>query len=311
MFVRPVSIDPDVAATAGEAAAPQDESGRVERRHPYSQRTAVLATMHDKGRLIAPALRTTIGLEVRDVAVDTDQLGTFSGDVARTGTPWETAVAKARLGMHATGSRLGLASEGSIGPPPGFPFGVVTVELVVLVDEELDIVVGESSVGYDLITLTANVLPGDDIEALLERGGFPEHGMIVRPATGPATPLQKGIHERKVLDDAIRECAIASPDGRAHVETDLRAHHCPSRRPIIAAAAQRLGERLATCCPTCATPGWGIVRVELGVPCQLCGRAVHLPNADVYGCVACEVGQTVHRPISDGADPGRCQWCNP
>ncbi len=124
--------------------------------------------------------------------------------------------------------------------------------------------------------------------------------MIVRPAAGPPASLHKGVHDRAVLDEAIRTCAALSSDGHAHLETDLRAHHCPSRRPIIAAAAYRLAERLATRCPTCATPGWGIVRVELGVPCQLCGRPVQVPNADVYGCAACR-GRTDVLADADGA----------
>ena len=299
-----MSISPATAGPAPEPGPPLD-------RHPYRARTAVLSTMHDKLPLIAPAMGAAVGLDVRDVHVDTDQLGTFSGDVARRGTPWETAVAKARLGMRAAGIRLGLASEGSIGPPPGLAFVIAARELVVLVDEERGIIVGETAIGYDIITIAADIAPGDDIESLLQRGGFPEHGMIIRPAAGPLAPLHKGIHDRSGLDEAIRTCAAVSTDGRAHVETDLRAHHCPSRRPIIAAAAHRLAQRLAACCPTCATPGWGIVRVELGVPCQHCRRPVQLPNADVFGCAACTFEQTVSRPESNGADPGRCEWCNP
>jgi len=279
--------------------------------HPYSGRTAVLATMHDKLPLIAPAMVAAIGLDVRNVAVDTDRLGTFSGDVTRLGTPWETAVAKARLGMAAAGTGLGLASEGSIGAPPGLAFVVAAAELVVLVDDDLGIVVGETSVGYDIVTVADELAPGDDLDALLRRGGFPAHGLIVRPAAGPPTPVRKGIHDRAALDEAIRMCAALSADGRARVETDLRAHHCPSRRPIIAVAAQRLADRLATRCPSCTAPGWGIVRVELGVPCRLCGCDVPLPNADVLGCAACPAEQTVDRPDLDGADPARCQWCNP
>lgn len=280
-------------------------------RHPYHGRTAVLATMHDKLPLIAPAMLAAIGLDVHDVPVDTDQLGTFTGDVARPGTLWATAVAKARLGMDASRTRLGLASEGSIGPPPGLAFVIAAVELVVLVDDELGIIIGETATGYDIVTIATDLAPGDETDAVLQRGRFPEHGMIVRPALGPLMPLHKGIHDRTILDRAIRGCAAASPDSRAHLETDLRAHHCPSRRPIIAAAAHRLAARLATCCPTCATPGWGIVRVELGVPCQHCGRVVPVPNADIYGCAACNDEHTVSRPESNGADPGRCEWCNP
>ena len=292
-------------------AGPSPERTPARSPHPYHGRTGVLATLHDKLPLIAPAMLDAVGLEVRDVPVDTDQLGTFSGDVPRPGSPWETVVAKARLAMNAAGNPLGLASEGSIGPPPDLAFVVAAVELVVVVDDELGIVVGETSVGYDIVTIAADVTPDDDIDGLLQRGRFPGHGMIVRPAAGPPALLHKGIHDRSLLDRAIRRCAAASPDRRAHLETDLRAHHCPSRRPIIAAAAVRLAHRLATRCPTCATPGWGIVRIELGLPCRLCGRVVQVPYADVYGCAACTSERTLGRPGSDGADPGRCQWCNP
>ena len=210
--------------TSPVVAGTEPEGRPPESRHPYRGRTSVLATMHDKLPLIAPAMLTTMGLQVVGVAVDTDHLG----------------------------------------------------------------------------TVTANVTSGDDIDALLQRGGFPEHGVIVRPDAGRPAPLHKGVHDRAVLDEAIRTCAALSSDGHVHLETDLRAHHCPSRRPIIAAAAYRLVERLATRCPTCATPGWGIVRVELGVPCQLCGRPVQVPNADVYGCAACR-GRTDVLADADGA----------
>ena len=287
------------------------DRGQAAVMHRYHGRRAVLSTKHHKLALIGPNLQRHVGLVVDAVPVDTDRLGTFTGDKARSGSAWETAVAKARLGMNAAGVRLGLASEGSIGPPPGVAFVLAARELVVLVDDERGLVVGESAIGYDIITIAADVAPGDDIERLLQRGAFPEHGMIVRPAAGPPAPLHKGIHDRSGLDDAIRACAAVSPDGRAHIETDLRAHHCPSRRPTIAAAAHRLAQRLAALCPMCATPGWGVVRVELGVPCQHCRRPVQLPSADVFGCAACTFEQTLTRPESRGADPGRCSWCNP
>jgi len=51
--------------------------------------------------------------------VDTDQFGTFTGEVARTGAPADAARAKARLAMSVTGLPYGLASEASYGPLPG------------------------------------------------------------------------------------------------------------------------------------------------------------------------------------------------
>lgn len=276
----------------------------------YQGQRGVLATRHHKLSLIGPALHAAVGLTVDDIAVDTDSLGTFTGDVIRTGTPWDTAVAKARLGMQAAGCQIGIASEGSIGAHPEAPFVIRSVELVVLVDDELGIVVGETETGYDIVAVADDVAVGDTINDLLVRARFPEHAMTVRPATGPTDPIFKGIRTLSALDQAIRECAKVSSDQRAHVETDLRAHQCPTRRPIIARAAEHLAARLAACCPECNAPGWGIVRLEFGVPCEYCRRRVHIPRADVLGCAACPATRTVPREQTV-ADPAQCASCNP
>lgn len=75
---------------------------------------AVLATRHGKLELIAPAL-ARVGYALRAVDVDTDALGTFSGEVPRPGPPRDVAVAKARLAMDASGVKVGVASEGTVG----------------------------------------------------------------------------------------------------------------------------------------------------------------------------------------------------
>lgn len=278
--------------------------------HVYRGRRAVLATKHDKLALVAPALRASVGLIVEGISLDTDVLGTFSGDVERTGSPWDTAVAKARLGMRAADCPIGIASEGSIGPDASVPFAISAVELVVLVDDEREIVVGEFERGLDILAVGRDVVPGEDIDDLLRQGDFPNHAMIVRPASGLEGPIVKGIATLPELERAIRLCASASVHGRVRVETDLRAHCCPSRRTIIARAAERLGVRLSSCCPDCGTPGWGVVRLEFGVPCTWCGREVHVPRADVMGCVSCPATRTVVR-AETSADPGHCDWCNP
>ena len=58
-----------------------------------------------------PACRVVVAAEV-----DTDRLGTFTGEVERPGPPRETALMKARLGQRATGLPRALASEGVFGP---------------------------------------------------------------------------------------------------------------------------------------------------------------------------------------------------
>lgn len=278
-------------------------------RHPYAGLVAVLATKHDKVPLIAPALADDVGLTVVEAAVDTDALGTFTGEIERPGTPWQTAVAKANLGLDRTGGRLGLASEGSIGPHPAAPVLIAAHELIVLVDRQLGVVIGEYDSGLDVRTVAAEVAPGDPIDSLLTRGDVPRHALIVRPALGPPVVVGKGLRQRHEIEWWIREASAVSPDGRAIVETDLRAHQCPSRRPMIERAAHRLAKRIATCCPSCGCPGWGVVSVELGAPCSSCSTPTRLPLAHTWGCPRCDTSE--HRLTAARAEPSQCPWCNP
>jgi hypothetical protein len=90
---------------------------------PYRGQVAVLTTKHGKERTVARQLRVALGV-VATVPreIDTDLLGTFTGEVEQVGTPREVAISKARLGMRASGISLGLSSEGSFGPHPLIPF---------------------------------------------------------------------------------------------------------------------------------------------------------------------------------------------
>ena len=274
---------------------------------------AVLATKHGKLALIAPAL-ATVGYRVRAVDVDTDTLGTFSGEVERQGSPRDVAVAKARLGMAVTGVGVGLASEGTVGPSPHVPFATADTELVVLVDDRRGLVVVGLHVSHELRVVGEDVAPGDPLDTLIERagvGGADGHHLIVRPAAGARRPVVKEVGDVGALVEAVARCAATSDDGRARVETDLRAHRCPSRRPAIAAAAQDLATRLAASCPACGLPGWGPVRSVGGRPCADCGAPTDAPRADVEGCVACPEERERPRADTGPVDPARCGWCNP
>jgi len=74
----------------------------------------VVGTKHGKHRQIAPAFSAVLGATVTAAAgVDTDRFGTFTGEVPRTLSPRDTAVAKARLAVAVSDIPYGLASEGS------------------------------------------------------------------------------------------------------------------------------------------------------------------------------------------------------
>jgi hypothetical protein len=148
----------------------------------------------------------------------------------------------------------------------------------------------------------------------LEQVGFPSHGLLVRAHTCPAGSgaLEKGLHRWEDLASAITRAAAASSDGLALVETDMRAHCNPTRMAAIRRLAFRLVRRLASRCPVCQTPGWGVVGPRPGLPCAECGLPTALTRALVWGCAGCEHQE--ERPRPDGlqrADPGHCDWCNP
>jgi len=283
-------------------------------RHPYAGRRAVLATMHRKEEAIAPAMLSTLGLIIAPSAgLDTDQLGTFSGEIRRNGTMLEVAVRKARLGMIAAGEPLGLASEGSFGPHPAIPFFHAGMELLVFVDEERGIVVHESFLAQSTNLEHLAVLPSDALEPFLRRIGFPAHGLIVRPNEGePTTALTKGIVELDSLIRAIAEAAAVSPDGRARLETDMRAHLNPTRMNSLVSLADRLARRLATLCPGCGAPGFGRTGTRGALLCETCGTPTEMTAAEVFGCPACDYVE--ERPRFDGlqrAPTQDCPECNP
>ena len=278
--------------------------------HPYRGKRAVLATRHDKLPLVAPQLAAHVGLEVVAHEVDTDSLGTFTGDRPRTGSQRDVCTAKARLGIAASGLHIGIASEGSFGPLEGNPFINACLELVMLVDDDLGVQIGEAEVDYGVPAISVEVRDGDADAIPLEAAGFPDHGLIVRPDEG-FDLMVKGIHDLAVLQEAVTMCTEASPTRTVRVENDLRAHHSPSRRDVIARASERLARRLAVLCSRCAAPGWGVVRRNVGAPCYECGTETRMVRSETYGCERCDATATVRVSGAHGVDPRHCPRCNP
>lgn len=271
--------------------------------------------MHGKERAIAPRIEARLGLRVVvPSGLDTDALGTFTGEIERPAGILETAVRKAKLGMEVSGLELGIASEGSYGPHPVVPFLPLGRELIVLVDAERGITVHERLLAEttNFAHTTADSATG--LGEFLDRVGFPDHALIVRPNAKSAENrhLHKGIRSRSELEEAICVCSRASSDGKARLETDMRAHMNPTRMRAIEQLSGKLAERLATPCPRCESPGFGQVDARSGLPCSACGAPTELLAIEVFGCQGCDY--TERRPRADGiesADPGQCPFCNP
>ena len=277
--------------------------------HPYAGKTAYLATQHGKGALIAPAFQSILDMDVVEVAVNTDQLGTFAGEVERVGTPREVALKKAHLAISATTSPYGLASEGSIGVDPLIPFINSDIELIAFVDKTLGIEVVESIRSTEIVAASVRVDKNTDLQEFLSKADFPRHRIIVRSLDIPVSFAVKGIATAAELDNALTQ-GFANFESLV-VESDLRAHCSPSRQANIASVAQKLATRLAALCPECSTPGWGVQGFTKGLPCSECGEISHEAlKSEILGCAKCSY-KADGKVLAVAIDPSQCNVCNP
>jgi len=279
--------------------------------HPYVHKRIALTTKHDKLRFIKPAFDEYVGCELFEVNLDTDQLGTFSGEIERIAPPLETAIQKARLGMKETGLLLGIASEGSVGPDSVVPFIHSNIERLVLVDDEKGIVITETHRSFDITVATITAAPDQDLTSFLEKADFPNHALIVRPNTQIKSNCIKGITNYEQLMGAIDISSQLSPNGFVVIESDLRAMNSPSRQRNIEEVAKLLAMRVNLLCPNCQIPGWGRVGYEKGLNCSEC----ELENPDAIrqeklGCVKCDHVE-LGKVIASVLDPAQCNFCNP
>lgn len=280
-------------------------------RHYFGQRHAVLVSMHGKASIIEPVLAPQLGLQITALtSVDTDQFGSFTGEIPRPDTQYQTAVAKARAGM-VHGYTLGIASEGSFFPHPAVPWLTVNHELVVLVDDVHSWVLEGWATSTETMAARHQVGGLADVHEFARRVGFPDQGIVVRYQVAGVTQLAKDAH---TVDALCAQVAAAQQAGANDVwlETDLRAHRNPKRRVVIRQAAEDLLRNAQRRCAWCDTPGVRKVETVVGLPCAWCGTPTDEIKAVIYACVRCDYRSELPRP--DGlttAEPEHCGVCNP
>lgn len=277
--------------------------------HPYDGIRVVLTTKHEKQNLITPAFNR-LGIEVDHYEWDTDQLGTFSAEIPRTLSQRDTAIKKARIGMLATKSKYGIASEGTIGPDPALPILNSTLEAIVWVDDVNDFELVEYERGLDIVAVREQFKTTQEIDDFLTRADFPNHALIVYPE-GAKEPIYKGVREKGALLDAIDECVARSRSGIAVMESDLRAHMSPSRSAVIARCAEKLVSRLSVLCQSCSLPGFGQIGNLRGLNCEQCkGYVATAISGTILGCVKCDfkIENFNEKKMTSAAN---CPTCNP
>jgi hypothetical protein len=281
----------------------------------FMNRVAILATMHQKEKVIAPILENNFGLKVVvPPDFNTDNFGTFTREIARTGNQIEAARLKAETALEIIGGSIAIASEGSFAPHPSLPYISSNREIVIFIDKEHDIEI----IGEEFSTTTNHShLVVENVEQALkfaDKVGFPEHGLVVmlEPSPKKSHDVIKGIITEEKLIEAVDFVLANSPTGKAHLETDMRAMYNPTRMENIAKATHNLVKKINSLCPQCSTPGFDITRAIAGLPCELCHLPTNLTQAVVYQCQKC--GFTEEKLFSQGrkfADPAQCMYCNP
>jgi len=283
--------------------------------HLFINRTAVLATMHQKERVMAPILERELGVKIIVPAdLDTDSFGTFTREVKRLGTQIEAVRLKAEKALEITGETLAFASEGTFAPHPAMPYLPANREIVILLDlvNNLELIGEHLSVETNYSHQLVSSL--EEAKVFAQKVGFPAHALVV--ITGDAAigngEIVKGIVTEKQLFDAVSAGVNKSSSGKLHLETDMRAMYNPTRMKNIENATLDLVKKFHHFCPQCGWPGFQVAQKKIGLPCGLCYFPTQLVRSQIYQCQNCSY--TKEELFPDGretADPSQCEYCNP
>lgn len=277
--------------------------------HPYFNKRAFLGTQHRKGEAVAPEFKSILGMHVEEILVDSDSLGTFTGEVERKGTAKDVVIAKARMAIMKSGNSWAIASEGSIGMDPLIPFINSDIEHMAFVDEDHGFTIVETIRSTEIVAKAIKVQSEVPLEEFLDGADFPNHKLIIRSIESPTIFSIKGIDSHSLLKKSLQEAFSNFPE--VIIENDLRAHCSPSRMANIALVARKLALRLSNLCPECLTPGWGVVGFVKGLPCTECEEiSEEALRAEILGCVKCSLTRE-GKNLAEAIDPSRCDFCNP
>lgn len=277
----------------------------------FKGRKIVIATKHQKEKVIAPLLQRELELKcVVPNDLDTDVFGTFTGEVERLNDPVETARLKCLKAMEQSGCDMAICNEGSFGPHPGLFFIHADSEIVMLMDKKnkLEFIVREISTKTNFNGREINSYT--ELQQFAESTLFPSHGLILRKSRNFKEDIYKGITTKKDLKNAYD--TIMHKYGTVYAETDMRALYNPTRMTVIEDAVQKLLTKIKTYCPKCNAPGFSITEAKPGLKCKNCGLPTRSTLLHILSCQSC--GFTEEKLYPHGRfseDPMYCNLCNP
>jgi hypothetical protein len=275
----------------------------------YQNQSILLASQHQKEEAIAPPFGKILNANIFVVDFDTDQFGTFTGDIARIHPPLETCILKAKTCAHDMNYPFAIASEGSFGPHPQIPFLPFAQEIMVFVDLEHGWVIHERLTTENTNFAKIEIQDGQDIESFLNRVHFPSHKLCLQTQDN-MTIIAKGIDSKTSLTKAMH--LGFKMDKTLLLSTDMRAMMNPTRMQTVGILAEKLAHRIRQCCPHCQSPGFGQTGIDGTLNCIGCQLPSRFHAQEVFSCVQCSYVEK--KPRSDGRqsiDPQFCNYCNP
>lgn len=277
----------------------------------FTGRNLLIATKHQKEMIIAPILEKELAVKCFTSDIfDTDLLGTFSGEIERKEDALTTLRNKCIGASLANNCDLVLANEGSFGAHPSIFFAHADIELVMLKDFKNDLEIVAREISLETNFNGKIVTTESELLAFAAQVQFPSHGIILRPAEKEYTKFYKGITNQEQLLQHFKELIVEF--NSAYAETDMRALFNPTRMKVIEKATQQLIEKTNHLCPSCKTPGFDIVAVQPGLPCENCSLPTRSTLSYLYQCKKCNYTENQLYPRGiQFEDPTYCDNCNP
>jgi len=277
----------------------------------WCRQRMVVASSHEKEKVIGPLFLEQLGITCEVLpSFNSDQFGTFSGEVERKGNAIETARRKCEKALENSECQLAIASEGSFGPHPYIGFVPVNEELVFFLDRKNGI-----EAHYREISLKTNygfieTSSFDEVIDFAEKSNFPGHALILSSSENEGQLFVKGIQSWDILRATFED--LKGNGRNVKIQTDMRAMFNPARMIVIEAAVLGLIKQLQSCCGTCHFPNFRVNEVKRGLPCGACGFPTKSVLSYVFRCDSCNHTREDLFPNGKRVEePMYCDYCNP
>lgn len=277
----------------------------------YSGKTLLIATKHQKELVIGPLFQQEFGFQyaVSD-RLDTDMLGTFSGEIERKGSPLQVLRQKCEMAMDLHGEDVAIASEGSFGAHPHLLFAPADTELLMFKDRQNGIEIWVQKTSTETNFSGLEIHSTQEIPAFLAQVKFPSHALILKKSKDDLVQMHKGIKDEGLLYSLVDQYLKNS--GSCFLETDMRAMNNPTRMGQIEQLTHQLIQKMNSLCPSCSFPGFSIMEVQGGLLCSQCFLPTQSILKEIYRCQKCLHEEEKLYPASKYLEgPMYCDYCNP